>query len=415
MAAPRSHWLTRLLGAGSAPASITRPDGPPLIWLHIGDAAAIQPTRRILRRLIHQPVPPELLLSHAPGVTWTAAPDDPLAAATPLVPDEDMQHAGWAETALRQRRPDLGVLIGAHPDMALALAARAAAVPLLAAEARFEAPQGLVWPWQRVSQRERLAGFRRILLADRLSARVLRRLDLPPTLYDITGPISDVTDPLPCAEAERTALAQIMAGRPAWVAVEVPAAEADAVIAAQNEALRLAHRLLLILMPTEDSDVAALTAHIEAAGLSVARRDLDEDPEEEVQVLLIADRSELGLWYRLAPITWMGGTLTPGAKGRSPMEPAAPGSSIIHGPSTGSAAEAEDYRRLDTGRATRRIATAAELPEALADLMSPDRAAELAHAAWGVTSGGAAVADTVAQSILRELQDCLSERQKDRR
>lgn len=410
MAAPRSHWLTRLLGAGAPRTPLPRAEGQPVIWVHLGDAAAVQPARRILRRLLQPKAPLSVLLSHPPTLLPPPVPDDPLAACTPLVDTGDMRHAGWAETALRRAQPDLGVLIGAHPDLSLALAARAAGVPVMAAEARFDPPQGLVWPWQRAAQRDRIASFRRILLADRLSARVLRRLDLSPTLFEITGPISDVTDPLPCAEAERAALAQIMAGRPAWVAVDVPEAEADAVIAAHDEALRLAHRLLLILMPAEGSDIAALAERIGAAGLAVARRDLDQDPEEEVQVMLITDRAELGLWYRLAPITWMGGTLTPGAAGRSPMEAAALGSSIIHGPAT--EAEAEDYRRLDTGRATRRIAAAGELPEALADLMSPDRAAELAHAAWGVTSGGAAVADLVAQEISHELQAVRDARQE---
>ncbi|MFB2530574.1 hypothetical protein ACEYYB_06205 [Paracoccus sp. p4-l81] len=406
MAAPRVHWLTRLLGNGTPPSRVARSqDAPSRLWLHIGDDAAVSPARRIARRLLAPATAPQVILSVAAGVDPALLPeagaDDPLAQALPLVDPAAMRQPGWAEDALNRDPPDLGVLIGAHPDLALAAAARAAGVAVMAVEARFDPPQGLAWPWQRAARRDQIRSFCRILLADRLSARVLRRLDVPGALFDVTGPIADVTDPLPCAETERAAMAQILSGRPMWAAIDLPDSEIEPVIVAQNAALRLAHRLLLILIPAEGSDIDALADRLAAAGLSVARRDLDEDPQDDDQVLLATDRSELGLWYRLAPVTLMGGTLTPDAVGRSPMEPAALGSAIIHGPATDRAPD--DYRRLDTGRATRAIAGPADLPDALAELIAPDRAAELAHAAWAVTSGGAAVADVVAQDILTEL------------
>ncbi len=401
MAAPRSHWLTRLLGGGTPAPRHFQNRADPRLWLHIGDAAAVTPARRIARRLLAAQPSPVLILSTAREVELSAIDNDPLAGAHPLADDDEMRQAGWAETALRRDPPDLGVLIGSRPDLALPHAARAAGVPVMAVEARFEPPQGVSWPWQRAARREQIRAFRRILLADRLSARVLRRLDVPSALFEVTGPIAEITDPLPCTEAERAALAQILSGRPVWAAIDVPKDEIDTVLAAHHEALRLAHRLLLILMPADASDVADLSARIADSGLTVARRDRDEDPEEEVQVWVATDPAELGLWYRLAPVSFMGGTLTPDGAGRSPMEAAALGSAIIHGPATEAAAE--DYRRLDTGRATRRIATADQLPDALGELMSADRAAELAHAAWAVSSGGAATADLVAQDILAEL------------
>ena len=53
-----------------------------------------------------------------------------------------------------------------------------------------------------------------------------------------------------------------MATRPVWLAVDVPAAEEAAVIAAHRAALRLAHRLLLILVPQEAARAADLAAQI---------------------------------------------------------------------------------------------------------------------------------------------------------
>ena len=112
--------------------------------------------------------------------------------------------------------------------------------------------------------------------------------------------------------------------------------------------------------------------------------------------------TELGLWYRLAPVCFMGGTLfAGGVGGRTPFEPAALGSAILHGPNPGPHREA--YARLSEARATRQVASPAALATAVADLIAPDKAAVLAHNAWAATSGGTEVAERVVQIALSTL------------
>lgn len=111
--------------------------------------------------------------------------------------------------------------------------------------------------------------------------------------------------------------------------------------------------------------------------------------------------SELGLWYRLAPVTFMGGTLVPGGSGRNPFEPAALGSAILHGPHPGPYPEA--YALLAEARAARLVAGPDALAEAVTELIAPDRAALLAHNAWAASSGGAEVTDRVAGAVLAAL------------
>ena len=45
-------------------------------------------------------------------------------------------------------------------------------------------------------------------------------------------------------------------------------------------------------------------------GWNVALRAADQEPEPEVEVLIADSPAELGLWYRLAPITFLGGSLS---------------------------------------------------------------------------------------------------------
>ena len=62
------------------------------------------------------------------------------------------------------------------------------------------------------------------------------------------------------------------------------------------------------------------------------------------------------------------------------------------------------FARLGAARAARMVASGGDLAEALGDLLSPDRAARQAHAAWTIASEGAEVTDTV-MSLIRAIMD----------
>ena len=119
-------------------------------------------------------------------------------------------------------------------------------------------------------------------------------------------------------------------------------------------------------------------------------------------ILVVDNPAEYGLWYRLAPVTFLGGSLTGNGPSRDPFEAAALGSAILHGPRTGRFGPA--FARLGPARATRAVASATDLADALGDLLSPDRAARLAQSAWAVVSEGSEVTDALLGQI-RSLMD----------
>ena len=106
-------------------------------------------------------------------------------------------------------------------------------------------------------------------------------------------------------------------------AASLPEVEEAAVIAAHRSALRMAHRLLLILVPDRAERSDRLAAMLEASeGWQVARRSSEEEPDDETQVYIADAPSEMGLWYRLAPVTFMGGSLYGAGSQRDPFEAA---------------------------------------------------------------------------------------------
>lgn len=304
---------------------------------------------------------------------------------------------------LAQHRPDLVLLLGADLPPELIVEAGAAEIPLILADARFGAPQLRRWRFRRGMFAALMARFSRIFVEDQASAAIIARLHAPAAQVEVTGPLTEPPEPLGCSEAERVSLATLMQARPAWLATSVPQAEIAAVVGAHEAALRHAHRMLLILVPDDPASGPALAESLAAQGWSVARRNLEGEPDEDVQIFIADDPTEYGLWYRLAPVSYMGGTLRGGAAApRAPFEAAALGSAVLHGPQAGD--HAAQYARLTEARAARLVSAETGLGDAVADLIAPDKAAILAHNAWAVTSGGAGVAEALTRRILEQLE-----------
>ncbi len=70
---------------------------------------------------------------------------------------------------------------------------------------------------------------------------------------------------------------------------------------------------------------------IAASGAQVALRSLEELPTARTDIYVADTMGELGLFYRLAPIVFMGGSLVPHG-GQNPIEAVKLNASIVHGP-----------------------------------------------------------------------------------
>jgi 3-deoxy-D-manno-octulosonic-acid transferase len=249
--------------------------------------------------------------------------------------------------------------------------------------------------------RSALADVRLVLALDDAAARSFRRAGA--AQVEVAGRLEEESAVLPCLEPERAALAQQIATRPVWLAAMVPEGEEAVVIAAHRACLRLAHRLLLVMVPEHPERAGALVRQMtEIEGWAVSSRVNDEEPDPETEVYVADNPQEFGLWYRLAPVTFVGGSLAGQGALRNPMEPAALGSAILHGPRAGG--YGTEFGRLGAARAARAVATANDLAEALGDLLAPDKAARLAQAAWTVASDGAEATETVL-ALIRQLTD----------
>ena len=385
-------------GPGAAPAvEAARPRRPAgrLIWLHASGPAQEAALVDLVCRLVEDGPVASFLLTAAglqpprplpTGAVWQETPADTARAA-----DAFLEH--W--------RPDLGLWAGMAFRPALIEAARRRGLDQVLIDAAAAPPLRRDWRvWIGVS-RPPLSAFGRVLATDDAAAAALVEAGAARRAVEVAGPLEEEAEALPCSPRERDAVAEVLKARPVWLAVALTPAEEAAVVSAHRMAARLAHRLLLILVPEDPARGPELAARLMAEGHSVALRSVEGEPEAGTEVFVADGEGELGLWYRLAPVTFMGGTLDPGGGGgRSPLEPAALGSAILHGPALGP--HGPTYGRFLSAGAARGVRDETELGAALSDLLSPDRAATMAHAAWRVSTGGAETAARVLAIVNRQ-------------
>jgi 3-deoxy-D-manno-octulosonic-acid transferase len=126
-------------------------------------------------------------------------------------------------------------------------------------------------------------------------------------------------------------------------------------------------RLLTVIVPRHPDRGPAIWRLIAAAGLKAALRSRDEMPTAETDIYVADTMGELGLFYRAAPIVFMGGSLVPHG-GQNPIEAIKLGASIVHGPHVFNFADV--YEALDTAHGARQADTSEALVKQLGQLLA---------------------------------------------
>ena len=375
-----------------------RPDGP-LIWLHLPLYEGAGPIRTLLARARDELGPLNAVVTFdkpAPGTEDEEQSADFILRPTPAENQSDSNDfiAHW--------RPQLLIWVSGPFRPVLLAEADAAGVPRVLVNARADALGSVTGTWVPGMSRALIGPFRHVLTKDQEAADRLTRMGIAPETLEVVGRLDDDPEPPSCDEAERSRLAQVIGPRPIWLAAEAPLEEVVTLTTAFRAAQKRAHRLLMILSPATPRDGPAIRDMLVHQGVRTALRSEGADPDENTEVLVADRRSELGLWLRLAPITYLGGSIA-GSGGLHPFVPASLGSAIIHGPRLG-AYERQAGRLAEVG-ATRVVASGAELALMIERLLPPNKSAGLAHAAWKIIGSNAAVTNRMTEIIAGALTE----------
>jgi 3-deoxy-D-manno-octulosonic-acid transferase len=140
----------------------------------------------------------------------------------------------------------------------------------------------------------------------------------------------DVQAP-PADNARLERLMAVTRGRPVIVAASTHAGEEEILLETHRELAGYFSGLLTVIVPRHPNRGEAIAGMIAASGLHVARRSHEDLPTATTDIYVADTMGELGLFYRLAPIVFMGGSLVEHG-GQNPIEAIKLGAAIVHGP-----------------------------------------------------------------------------------
>jgi 3-deoxy-D-manno-octulosonic-acid transferase len=185
--------------------------------------------------------------------------------------------------------------------------------------------------------------------------------------------------PAPPADAGRLErLMSVTRGRPIIVAASTHPGEEEILLEAHRTLAGYSPSLLTVIVPRHPARGAAIGRLITAAGLHVALRSREELPIATTDIYVADTMGELGLFYRLAPIVFMGGSLVAHG-GQNPIEAIKLGASIVHGPHVFNFTDV--YEALDHAGGARKADTRETLVRQLGQLLADPAAREASVAA----------------------------------
>ncbi|SMP01442.1 3-deoxy-D-manno-octulosonic acid transferase [Shimia sagamensis] len=375
-----------------------RPKGA-VIWLHSTDPTRARTLAKLGLRLAAQRANTHVLMTTPNNVPLTQTLPDGVVW-QPCPPESPADIAVF----LAHWQPEIMIWLGSSIRPALIDAVRTRNIPSMMLEVhRPKLDQKRRWGPEPI--RGTLSRFNTIFAQDEATAIRLRKLLGDFSKVEVSGTLMEEAPALPVRDSDLEELRRCLAGRPVWLAARLQPEELDTVLNAYRAVLRLSFRMLLVVVPDNPSSARAMRETIDQEGWRVADWDNGDFPGENTQILFAETPDELGLWYRIAPISFVGSSLISGAGGRDPLEPAALGSAILYGPSV--RRYLGSYTRLANVGAARIVKDADSLVAALMFLTAPDQVAAMAHAGWQVVSDSAAVSDQVIEHahVLMDTQE----------
>jgi len=205
----------------------------------------------------------------------------------------------------------------------------------------------------------------------------------------VTGNLKlDVPAP-PADPGKLERLISMTRGRPIIVAASTHPGEEEILVEAHRTLAGFFPSLLSVIVPRHPDRGETIARTIAASGLQAGLRSREALPTASTDIYVADAMGELGLFYRLAPIVFMGGSLVEHG-GQNPIEAVKLGASVVHGPHVFNFSDV--YEALDSAGGAKRADTQEALVKQLGQLLADPAARELsANAAARVVErlGGA--------------------------
>ncbi|MEE4207868.1 MAG: glycosyltransferase N-terminal domain-containing protein, partial [Parvularcula sp.] len=221
-------------------------------------------------------------------------------------------------------------------------------IPLALVNGRMSPKSFESWQSRKLAARELLSVFD-VLIAQN-DENASRFSTLAGRSVGTAGNLKHAAEALPTPDGPMDEIRGWLGGRQIWLAASTHAGEEEIVLEAHRQVLAEMPGTLLVLAPRHPSRGDAVLSLCQERGFKVARRSAGEAVTDAHDVYLADTLGELGIFYGISDIAFVGGSFLP-IGGHNPLEPARLGCAILHGDKV--------FNFADTYAAMRRAGSAA--------------------------------------------------------
>ncbi len=351
----------------------TRPPGR-LWWFHaasVGETNAILPLMHALRE--RYPDIRFVLTTFTVTSARIASSRLPEGAVHQFAPLDSPQ---FVRRFLDYWQPELALFTESEIWPNLIMETHARGVPMVLVNARMSPRSFKRWRKQPGMSRPLFSRFDMVLAQDQTLARRFMQCGAH-TVHTLGNLKADAPAP-PVDEGLQLELAATLADRPIFLAASTHPGE-DEIVAEAAELLReRIPALLTVIVPRHPERGAAILEMAKQRGLAAARRSRMPLPGADTELFISDTLGELGTWYAVSPLALIGGSLVPHG-GQNPIEAVKLDTGVITGPHH--ANFAQSFEALLKAGGCRKIASARELADTVAELMDQPEALEEMRAA----------------------------------
>ena len=306
--------------------SIARPLGQ-MVWIHAASVGEATAMLALIERLLEERPTLEVLVTTGTIASATLLDKRLPARARHQYVPVDLPR--WISRFLDHWHPDLALWVESELWPNLVLATHARGIPMVLINGRLSAASYARWRWGGGLIGPVLGAFATCFAQDEVQAERLRRLGVREIV--MIGDVKAAAAALPVDLLRLKQLRDQVGPRPLWVAASTHAGEEEVVAGVHSQLVSNHPDLLTIIAPRHAARGDAIEAMLAGRGLRTTRRARGEPVTRETEIYLADTMGELGIFYSIAGIAFIGGSLV--AKGgHNPFEAARLDCAILHGP-----------------------------------------------------------------------------------
>jgi 3-deoxy-D-manno-octulosonic-acid transferase len=309
-------------------ASVARPEGK-LIWIHgasVGESLSIIPLVEALKNKY----PDGQILVTSGTITSAQLMGErlPEGAIHQYIP---VDHPDYVTRFLNHWQPNAVLFVESElwPNLIQMTAARN--IPLALVNGRISPKSYKNWQQRKDAIADLLGYFSVVLGQD--TQNTARLAELGRREVPMLGNLKMAAPPLPVEKGALEELAAIIGERPLWLAASTHEGEEEFIMDAHLRAMEQFPDLLTIIAPRHPVRGDVVMSLATEKNITTSLRSKNQLIEPQTSLYIADTLGELGLFYRLSDIAFVGGSLV-AIGGHNPLEPARLRAAILHGPHT---------------------------------------------------------------------------------